>query len=160
MSYETISNRIKDILNGVAGVHNVHTYMRDISDEEEFERAFSIPIDGEETLLTSWMITRKSLATERQNLGTDVITVTHNIEIEGFYALKDAEQSELKFQEILDQIITRFKSRFQLEDDGSNVLAGIEQTAAFEIPEIGHGEFSNYFVHFCRVVLFIKERIQ
>lgn len=160
MSYETITNRLKLILDGVDGIHNVHTFMRDIPDEEKFEKAFSITQQGEDTLLTAWMMTRTSLGTARDNIGDDVMTLIHNIEIQGFYALKDDDESELKFQQIIDDLVARFRTRFQLEDDSGIVLADIEQTTLSDVVEIGHGQLSNYFVHFCRMVLSIKERLQ
>ena len=159
MSYETVSKRLKDILDRIENVFNVHTYFRDIPDETEFQKAFSISTpDG--NLLTAWMMTRNSLDSDRPGVDAQsILDVTHKIEVQGFYGLEDSKQSELKFQEIIDNIMAKFKTKFLLEDASGSALPGVIMVSEVTIPEIGHGQFSNYFVHFCRVLISVKERL-
>lgn len=161
MSYETVTTRIKQTLERVDGIYNVHTYLRDIPDENEFETAFKVKTpDGD--LLSAWMMTRISLTAEQPTIDyASIYDVSHKIELQGFYGLSDQDSSETKFQEILDNLMNKFRTKFALEDETTGVaLAGITLAEPLQITEIGHGQFSNYFVHFCRVLLSIKERLQ
>jgi hypothetical protein len=160
VSYETVSTRLKDILDRIENVHNVHEYFRDIPDEAEFQKAFSVSTpDG--TLLTAWMMTRNALQSSRPGIDAQaILDVTHRIEIQGFYGMEDAKQSELKFQEIIDNIIVKLRTKFLLEDEAGSPLTGVIKVNTVEVPEIGHGQFSSYFVHFARVLISVEERLQ
>lgn len=159
MSYETVTDRIKLILQTVPNVTNIHTYLRDIPDEKKFEEAFKSDTP-QGAVLSAWMMTRKSVPIERPALDANaMIDVTHNIEIQGLFGLEDQKQSELTFQKIIDDIISKFKTKFTLEDDSGVSLAGVIRVSELNVPEIGHGQFSNLFAHYCRVIISVEERI-
>ena len=159
MSYQTVTDRIKSILETVEGVYNVHTYFRDIPDEQKFLEAFMVETP-KGNVLSSWMMTRKSVATERPSMSANsILDVTHNIEIQGIYKLEDESQTEIYFQKIIDNILDRLKTKYTLEDSSGVSLAGITQVSEINISEIGYGQFSNYFVHFCRMNIAVEERI-
>jgi hypothetical protein len=161
MSYETISLRIKEIMDRVDGIYNVHTYLRDIPDEADFEAAFSVKT-LDENIVTAWMMTRLSVAAEQPTIDTaQIYDVTHRMEIQGFYGLSDAQASEKSFQDIIDNLLNKFRMKFCLEDETTGAqLSGLLVVEPLQITEIGHGQFSNYFVHFCRMLLSVKERLQ
>lgn len=159
MSYETVTDRIKLIMNTVPDVFNVHTYFRDIPNEGDFEKAFKIETTGG-SILTGWMMTRKAVPTERPAIDANaILDVTHNIEIQGMYGLEDAKQSEITFQKIIDNLLLQFKTKFLLEDDAGAALTGVVLTSELSVPEIGYGQFANYFVHYCRMLISVQERL-
>ena len=159
MSYETVTERIKLILSTVEGVYNIHTYLRDIEDEKKFEQAFKIETP-QGPLLACWLMTRKAVPTTRPSVDANaLLDITHSIEIQGMYSLQDEKQSELDFQKIIDNVLQRFKTKFLLEDDSGVALTGIIRTSELSIPEIGYGQFGNMFVHFCRMVISVEERL-
>lgn len=159
MSYETVTDRIKLILQTVEGVYNVHTYLRDISDEKKFEEAFKIETPSG-PILSCWVMTRKSIPTDRPSIDANaILDVTHNIELQGMYGLEDEKQSELTFQKQIDNILQKFKTKFLLEDDSGTALDGVIRTGEISFPEIGHGQFSNMFVHYCRMLISVEERL-
>ena len=160
MSYKIITKRIADIMQTIIGVYNVHTYFRDIPDDEEFQKAFTVEV-GDKSIMTAWMMTRNSIQAERPSLDTQTIMdVTHRIEVQGFYGMLDSEASEKDFQEVIDNINFLFRTKFKLEDATGAALAGVIIVGEPQFVEIGHGQFSNYFVHFCRMLLSIQERLQ
>lgn len=160
MSWDTVSQRLKDIMQRVDGVYNVHRFFRDIPDDAAFQDAFSVDVDGK-TLLTGWMITRKRIEVERPTLDANAaLDCSYQVEIQGIMGLSDTEQTEILFQKAIDNILTKLKSKYLLESEVDGVaLSGVLKTSELQIEEIGHGQFSNYFVHFCRMVLLVTERI-
>lgn len=159
MSYETVTDRIKLIMNTVENVYNVHTYLRDISDEKKFEDAFKIETP-QGSLVACWVMTRKSIPTTRPAIDANaILDVTHNIEIQGMYSLQDEKQSEIDFQKIIDNLLQRFKTKFLLEDESGVALSNVIGTSELSVPEIGHGQFGNLFVHFCRMLISVEERL-
>lgn len=160
MSWETVATRTKEILERVDWVYNVHKFFRDIKNETEFQDAFSVDVDGK-TLLTGWMITRKSIDVKRPHLDANAtLDCAYKIDIQGIMGMSDAEQSELLFQKAIDGILLKLKGKYLLEDETNGVaLSGIVKTSELQVEEIGHGQFSNLFVHFCRMSLLVTERI-
>lgn len=159
MSYETVSERIKLILSTVEGVYNVHTYMRDFQNESDFEKGFKVETE-KGPLLSSWMMTRKSIPAVRPNIdGNSALDVTHNIEVQGTHGMLDEKESELTFQKLIDNILLRFKTKFTLEDESGVSLSGVIRVSELNFTEIGVGQFSNYFVHYCRFLISVQERI-
>lgn len=159
MSYETISNRLKDILLTVAGVYNVHTYYRDINSEEKFAEAFMVDLQDKK-LLTAWIMTRTEAPATRPNMDAgSMLDVMHKFEIQGFYGIYDEGGSELEFQGIVDNILNAFRTKPNLEDTSGVALTGVIGSGEPQVLDIGHGQFSNYFVHFCRLQLSVKERL-
>jgi hypothetical protein len=88
-----------------------------------------------------------------------VLDITHKIEMQGFYGLTDAAESERTFQGIVDNILTTFRAKYLLQDSAGVPLAGIIEVDAAQANEIGHGQFGSNFVHFARVLLSVKERV-
>lgn len=160
MSWDLVSARLKEIMQSVDGVYNVHRYFRDIPSEEKFKDAFTVDLDGK-TVITGWMMTRRAVPTERPNQDANAtLDCSYNVEIEGLMGLDDQNESELLFQRAVDNLLLKFKSKFLLESESGSVpLAGIVKTSEVRIDEIGHGQFSNIFVHFCRINMTITERI-
>lgn len=159
MSWDTVADRLKTILSSVDGVYNVHRYMRDIPDEAKFEEAFSVDIEGK-TILTGWMFTRKSIPVERPTLDANAaLDCSYNIEVQGIMAMSDQDKSEITFQRAIDGILTKLKGKYLLEDDSGVPLTGILKTGELQVDDVGHGQFSNIFVHFCRMSLSVTERI-
>lgn len=159
MSYETVTDRLKLILNTVEGVYNIHTYLRDIPDEKEFEAAFKVETP-QGPAISAWLMTRRSMPMKRPEIAANaVLDVTHNIEIQGLYGLQDQNATELDFQKIIDKIATQFKTKYTLEDESGVSLTGVTRVSDLNFVEIGHGQFSNYFVHFCRLQISVEERI-
>ncbi len=160
MSWDTVSLRLKEILQAVDGVYNVHQYFRDVPNETKFEETFSVDVDGQ-TLITGWMITRKQVQSQRSTMdATATLDVTHRVEIQGIMGLNDEAKSELLFQRSVDGVLNKLKGKFLLESDATGVaLAGVLTTSEMNIDEIGHGSFSNIFIHFCRMTLSVTERI-
>jgi len=161
MSYRIIADRVKSIMQRIDGVHNVHLYLRDVPDEAEFISTFTVQLETK-TVLTAWMLTRTGLEVTHPTFDvTHMYDVKHRVEIQGFYGLSDAEESELEFQAVVDEILDKFRKKYLLEDEITGVaLAGVILCDPIQVLEIGHGQFSNYFVHFTRLLLSVTERLQ
>lgn len=160
MSYETVRERIAELLLGIEGIENVHQYVRDIRKETIFKEAFVVRGQGQENdRVNGWQVSRTSFVEDYACMGQRHADRTHQFEITGYYSLNDIEGSELVFQDLIDKICDEFRGRDQLQDKDNNPLEFCARARLISGTGIGHATFGNYFVHSCVLSMEVVERL-
>lgn len=143
MPLTEIRNEIKNILESVANVGKVFTYLRW---DEDWKAFFSLFPNNR-----GWMITRTGVV-ENRELTLDLNTCIHTFQLIGFMTLKDDRASELEFQNIIESIRNAFRSNPTLNNtalDSEPIEALIENRI-----------FGSIVVHYAQLTLRVKERFQ
>jgi hypothetical protein len=152
VSWETIRDKMSELLEAVPDVGQVHKYRRHTTFWDGYFRTHTK--DG---LFHSWEITRVGLAETLLAIGgaTSVepcFRAVHSVEITGRMAVDDDRESELIFQDLIERI----RADFRADTTFSGVL---ELPANLQVPEIGHDTFGGVLVHFVTLTLAASERV-
>ena len=148
MALADIREQIKTIVAGVAGVGVVHDYARLASDWGKFLSLFQDPADGK---VRCWMITRRSTPSQRDTMPT--LRRSHEFRIIGIYSLKDAEATELEFQDLVERIQTAF--------DSNNTLNGsVLDSDPIQVDLVEPRMFGSVLCHYAQLTLRAHERVR
>ena len=147
MSLKDIREQIATILSTVEGMGIVHQYQRWSATWEKFLDLFK-DTDGR---INGCIISRRETPTIRDNMPT--IERRHVFLFRFVYALKDAEASELEFQNIVERIQDAFDSQYLL---GNTVInSGPVQVNLVEIRLFG-----GVLCHYAELTLEAVERVE
>jgi hypothetical protein len=148
MSLATIRTKIKEILQTVSGIGQVHDYGRWTADWSKFLSAFK-SVDK----INGWLITRRSSTEEP--FGENVPPVhhrTHEFVIEGYYSLRDNVASERDFQDLVEAICEAFRGDLTL--GGTALMSEPPQVESIDSSTLG-----GVLVHQARIVIRATERL-
>lgn len=147
ITYRQALDAIAEKLATVDGVGKVAKFVRWAIFPEKQEE---IARDEEESRINYWEITRTAVA----SLPDDTIPIyrtDHEFAIFGHYGMKDDNESELTFQETIENV----RREFRLD----NRLNGVLLVPAFiQFPTIGHRKLGPWTVHFCEGRLRVRFR--
>jgi hypothetical protein len=144
-TYNQIVTTIATKLSEVDGVGKVHTYERYVKTKEEFELWF---MDHSQGRICGWTITRGSF-TDEQNTNISNTRRSKFI-LRGYMAVKDADKTELIFQNLIDLVCTKFRPQELLEDV-------LEINEPLQGDVIGYGEYCGTFCHICELSMVTQE---
>ncbi len=152
MTFATIRTAMKELLEDVVGIGEIHDYVRHTRFWDEF---FNRTIkDGR---VNQWEITR-SAAAQTISAADDASGVeplfhdTHNMVIFGRMSLDDSAESEKDFQALIDNIVEAVRKDTRL---GGLLILPREM----QVPLIEHREYGGVLTHFARLEFEAIERV-
>lgn len=152
MAYKDIREELARLLKAVDGIGQVHEFRRHSSFwRRMYKRHFK---DGR---VNNWEITRLAspqdlFAVQGAATVEPYFNDHHAIQVIGQFSVKDEDESELKFQDIIDRC--KDAVRFNIE---FNQLVLIPRPLQLDLVE--HRMFGGVFVHWCELSLLATERI-
>jgi len=145
MSYAMIVAEIQQRLSSVENIGTIHQYLRWTRDEVEFRTRF---LDGENNRLAGWEITRINVEDiQDTNIAN---TVVHLFQLKGYLALSDTEESELLFQQIIDDICAQFRPQ-------DSLASNCELNRPVQFVRIDHLQFGGVLCHYAEATIEVQE---
>ena len=151
MGYSNIITAVKDKLSGITNIGVVYDYERFSAHWNEYLNQFKYTDADLGDTIKGWVITRRSTA--ESNITVASNSRVHTVIIRGFLALNDADETEKKFQELIETICDEFRDDIQV--DGTAFLSEPIQLTVQE-PR----EFGSVIVHYAELSKTIEEEIQ
>lgn len=145
MSESAIRAEIKTILDGITAIGIVHDYQRWASNRGKFIEFFR---DAGTGAVYGWEITRTSAKIEKVSRNYNV---THHFLLKGYYAVRDAVESEKLFNAVIESIVSTL------------VNATIPDTQGTSIPQVSLIEtraVSGIQCHYGEIRLDVSEIIE
>lgn len=146
MSDTTIRASLKALMESVPGIGVVHDYDRWVSDSEQLVNLFKVNPDDEAAPLHGWEITREGILSIAR-VSTRV-KATYGYVIKGYYAMRDAVESEKLFQMVIDSIVVKFLD---------SPIANTEGHPLPSVPKITPYMFAGVLCHYAEVRIQIAE---
>jgi len=150
MSLAVIIGAVGEILATVPDVGTkIHPYRRWGADDATFRELFVD--DGQ---LLGWEITREGPSEAIDYVGATLDT--HLIVIRGYMALKDSENTEKTFQDLIEAIRDAFNSNRRLRSDGTSRAHDSDK---IRVRVVDHRMLSGVLVHYTELVLRVTEMV-
>lgn len=151
MGFATFRDEVKTTLEAVTGIGRVYDFMRLITHWENFKR--DAVKDGR---VNVWEITRLTLEEELespqgQGAVEGCFRDAHLITIIGHFSVKDEDESEKTFQDLIDAIVAAFRANNTL---GEQTLIPSQP----QVPSIGHEMFASVLCHAVQINFLAVER--
>jgi len=153
VSYTPIRDKLVDVLKTVPGIGNVHYRPRSapFAGWEEFIRRHI-----KRGRVNTWEVSRPSVRSDLIAVGNaqgnqPFYHYTHTIRIRGGIGVRDAEDTNTDFHDVVDGILDAIRENVQL--GGLLVLPML-----FEAPVIGHAMFKRVLIHHAEFALTAVER--
>jgi hypothetical protein len=145
MALADVIEIVASMLAEVDGVGSkVHASIRWGASEAAFKELF---VDSGTGKVLGWTITREATG------ATDLVGATidkHTLVIRGYMGLKDEENTEKTFQDLIEAIRDAFNSNRRLRVDG---VSNVSSSNRIAVRTVGHREFGGYLVHYAELVL-------
>lgn len=148
MSYSTILAEVKEALNDVADIGNVHDYERLAADHGAFLTLFK---PSGKSYIRGWEISRISAPCEWD--AAQHVWRTHAFSIKGYHSIDDSAATEKTFQALVDTLMDHLNTKVTYE--GAATLAGPAQLVTFQ-----NRSFGDVAVHYCEIQIRISEYLQ
>jgi hypothetical protein len=150
MALDSIRNRIKTVLEGVAGIDIVHDYERFAKNWNEILTLFKTA----EGTYHAWTISRKT-SVQRQ-VTTCQIERCHIFVVRGIYGLNDEAGTEITFQDLIENVSAAFNQDETLGNTCATThpdWGPMSGAVGLQIDEVGHRMFGNVLCHYaeCRL---------
>jgi hypothetical protein len=136
MALKDIKARIQTVMQATDAVANVYTFRRNLS--AETDQALLVGRDGR---MHFWFIYREMTALTDLVINQKFTQQDDTLVIEGYYAVKDADDSEEAFDLIVDQVLQAINNDRRAAPGGTK-LNGLVQTA--EMPALRKMDFHMY----------------
>lgn len=124
MALKDIKARIATQMKAVSGVTNVFTYRRNLTTETDMTQF--IAADGH---FHFWQIFREMTVLTDLVINQDFTQQDDTLVIEGFYGVKDTDDSEEAFDAIVDALLQAINNDRRPANGGGTKLNGLVQTA-------------------------------
>lgn len=152
MAFAAIRDEIETLLKTVDKIGTVHTYLRHTTFWNEYLQRH---VEAGE--INDWEITRTATAQEliavQGSVGTEpYFHDTHSVLIIGRMSLKDDEKSEQDFQELVDNVVAKFRVNNLL----NNKVLLPKQA---QVPVIEHRTFGGILIHYAEITFEAVERV-
>jgi len=144
MSEVLIRAQIKSILSGVTGVSNVHDYQRWADRWDAFLSYFK---DSNDTI-NGWTITREKTPALCASVTHD--ERRHAFRIRGYYGLRDADETEITFQALIEAVCAAFRAKRTLNSTA-------EDTDPVQVEIVELRVFGTVLCHYCELLLVAEE---
>lgn len=148
MTWSAINTAIAAVLNGVAGLGQVHAYRRLCTDDASFKAAYTTG-----GIINAWEISRTATLEDRQNQrASDPVQsiLRYTWTLYGYYGIRDAMATEQTFQQLIEDIAEAFR--------GDVTLGGVvEWTDGIQVVTVDRREFYNVAVHYAELQLPVLE---
>jgi len=144
MTWATIRPEVKATLAAVVAPAVVHDYQRYTHDMSQFLALFKTSAG----VISGWIVTREGVGETDADHSTN--DTQHRIKIRGYYGLKDADASELVFQDLVDAVVAAFRSNYQLNGAANH-------TTPMQAPVIDLRMFGAVLCHYCELTMTAEE---
>lgn len=146
MSLSTVRAEVKSVLEDVSGIGQVHDYERYAKEWSSYRDIFK---SGDH--INFIQIHRPSF--DRIVHGSDSTErVTHHFLLKGAYSLRDEDETEKTFQDLVEAICQAFRDKPNL----NNVAEVVQYPIS---GRIYNDMFGNVLCHICEIEVSIRERI-
>lgn len=129
-------------MSGVAGIGLVHDRERYVREEGKFRELFVCTPAGEDPQVRGWWLRRT--ATQESTVSTGTVMVVHTWQWRGYMTFNDADESELRF----DELIEAYREVVRADP----TLGGVCQANSLEDGEDGVQVIDAGPVMFCNVL--------
>ena len=155
MSFAIIRNKIKELLEMVVGIGEVHDYRRHAA---FWAKYYELARNDTEQTLINWEITRAAIDDQSAAIGSSEANEPtfhrgYDTVIMGHMAVCDEDASEKTFQDLIDAIYDVF-------EDHSDLDCLVVEPETPQTPAIGHATFGGILVHFAEIHFRAVERVQ
>ena len=147
MSLANIRDQIETILGGVSGIGVVHNYDRWSDTWPKFLAHYKVAATGK---INGWAITRTKTPEESDSF--EKHARDHEFTIRGYYGLKDADASEIVFQDLIEAICTEFRSNFTLNST-------CDESGPIQVGLVENRIFGTVLCHYCELSIMARERV-
>jgi len=145
MSESAIRAEIKTILDGVTGIGIVHDYQRWASNKGKFIEFFK---DIDTGAIYGWEITRTGAKIDKISRNYNV---THHYVLKGYYAVRDAVESEKLFNAVIESIVSTLVNA---------TIPATQGTSVPQVPLIETRPVNGIQCHYCELRLDVSEIIE
>jgi len=135
---DDIIQSVNTILGGVENVGKVYSYRRWAADEASFKALFVA--DGK---ILAWTITRESTASRKED---DHREETHTLVMRGWMGVKDANDTERVFQNLVESICDTFAPLDQLSQLDTTWFAD-----AVQVRKVDYVRYGEYLCHYAEL---------
>jgi hypothetical protein len=151
-TYQTLTNAIVDLLNGITDIGKVHSYQRFQSTQSQYLDQFRTTIDDVDEI-RGWTVTLDGNATISTNRITyGMVERTYAYEIFGVMSLRDEEQTEATFLDLVEAILDAIEGSVDLglgqQDTGEAHVLSVS-AAGVRIYDLR--VFGNTLCHYCEI---------
>lgn len=146
MSETLIRTAIKDILNTVTGIGQVHDYERFTANPLTFLNLFKDDTTGK---IFGWEITRSGSTITRVTMTN--YKVLHHFVIKGYYGLQDLTASEKLFNAVIEAVVSKI------------INTTIADTQGVPVPQVNKIDarmFGDFFCHYAEIAFSVAEILQ
>ncbi len=146
-NYLQIAQEIGRYISLVEGAGRVHLFVREV---KELARLKELLFDSTQGRVAGWIITRESFKDE-QLTNEDNLRVSTFV-MRGYFSLEDSKESELYFQQWVDDIAAGFRP----QDNLNETCETIYPVQARQIAWVTIGDST---CHYCELTLDVQELI-
>jgi hypothetical protein len=145
-----IKARLKTVLEGVTGIGVVYEYVRWGNDEKAWKEIFTTS----DQKFHCWQITRRSTGEDQVSFPS-VNSRVHEMQIMGFLGLKDVDDTEATFQNLIEAICTDLRD--EAKDPPLNGQAF--KVEAPQVENVGHKVIAGVLSHSCDIIINVHEYV-
>jgi hypothetical protein len=145
--YVTIVDIIKAMLSAVDNTGIVHTYQRNINDPVVFKM---LCYDTANERISSWMISRESVSDFQS--ANSANTRTYPFVLRGYMGVSDAKETELIFQQSINDIADAFTPQGSLR-------SVVELTRPIQARTIAYLELHGVLCHYAELTMEVQEHL-
>lgn len=149
MSLTTIREQIKTILSAVDGIGVVHDYERWSASWGKFLELFLVENDDNKKIINGCMFTRTS--TPEKWLTNVKYLRVYEFLFRGVYGLKDADATELIFQDLIEDICAAFRSNHTLNGTCETIapeFGALSGRSGIQVEIVQNRMFGTVLAHF------------
>lgn len=149
MSWATARAALKTRLEAITGIGMVHSYRRYTRGNETSPEFRELFYKG--SRLHAWQFSRTLRRAEPSGSDDSRRVVQHEVEVEAFYAMSDADESEHALQDLVDTVATDLET-------GDRTLGGAVLThSLFAVEQIGAVDFFGVLCNYARAKMILEE---
>lgn len=143
--YTQITDILKTTISQVANTGIIHSYQRNINDQQRFEKYCFDKASGR---ISSWMISRESMGDiQASNVAN---TRVHSYVLRGYMGVNDDNQTELIFQRSIDAIANAFTPQGSLSST-------VELIRPVQARQIAFVELHGVLCHYAELAIDVQE---
>lgn len=147
MAYQAVKDGLLTLIAGVSGVENVYGYLRNI--ETRVKRNALVIVSSSKTLHT-WQL-RRVAAPSEGSLDGDVIR-THVFELQGWYQIEDANDSDETFQLLIEAIMDELNAN-------RTIVSSAHISDSAQLKVVDDEMFVGVLCHHCIIEISVEDDV-
>lgn len=153
-NYPAILAALVALVDGAAGIENVHAYQRNVADWKAMIALLKITIGvapNETFRVHGWTVSRASVS-EEWLTNVEVVRV-HEFKLRGVFGVQDSANTEDQFNDLVEALCTALRADF-------TCAASAEWHEPVQFPIIDYRVFSGLLCHYAEGIVKVRERLQ